>query len=204
MKRIDAPAPARTTPRWPLWAGGTIAAAAALLLVLGGPTRDEQGEFTARGGTEESALSRDIGVQVYGMTPRPRALGSGSRVRADVALTAGLRNLGDEPAYLLLFAVDSKSTVHWLAPEFTVAGTDPAAVPIPPSTDEWLLPSSASFDDLAPGPVRVIALITPQPTHVSGVESLPADQLGVDALTQRFPRAEIRQVLIYVETEAAR
>jgi hypothetical protein len=54
------------------------------------------------------------------------------------------------------------------------------------------------FDDLAPGPLRVVAVITAMPTHVSEVEKLSASQLSDSGLLVRFPRAEIRQIPLQV------
>ena len=79
-------------------------------------TGGTSGALEARGGTAHAGLSRDIGVQLYALDPSLHALASGAQVRAGTPLTAGLRNLGDGAAYLLLFGVDSKHAVHWIAP----------------------------------------------------------------------------------------
>lgn len=104
--------------------------------------------------------------------------------------------MGSEPAYLLLFAVDSRNVVHWIAPEFTAAGTDPEAMTVAPGPSERLLSHAAAFDDLAPGPLRVVAVITRKPTHVSEVEALSGEELDGAALMKHFPRAEVRQFLL--------
>jgi hypothetical protein len=194
MKRLDAKVPSRARPRWATW-GGALAAAAALVLLwsTGQRTWTQEGTLTARGGPTEASLSRDVGLQLYAEQQSLRPLEPGSRIRADVALTAGLRNLASERAHLLLFAVDARQAVHWIAPAYTEAGTDPGATPIEPALAERLLPSSAVFDDLAPGPLRVVAIITREPTHVSSIEGLPAEELEGERLIRHFPRAEIRQ-----------
>ncbi|HKQ70606.1 MAG TPA: zf-HC2 domain-containing protein [Polyangiaceae bacterium] len=199
-KRLDSPVKSAHDSRRTAWGGGfaaAIAAAAALAVFArgtrpGGPPE----HFEARGGAAEAGLSRDVGVQLYARDPSLRALEPGGRVRAGTALTAGLRNLARGPAYLLLFAIDSKREVHWLAPEFTSAGTDPEAMVIASSPGERLLPQSAAFDDLAPGRLRVVAVISSEPTHVSEVEGLPAVELDAFGLAKRFPRAEIREFML--------
>lgn len=212
MKRLDTPQPAARSLTW-MGLGGGLAAAAAIVLAVTihggqrgpalapgaeGHAEAPRGEFVARGGPGLASLSRDIGVQLYGVSPAPYALSSGSRIRAGVGLTAGLRNLGKERTYLLLFAVDAKQVVHWIAPEYTQPETNPVAVSIAPSRNESLLPTTAVFDDLAPGRLRVIAVITREPTQVSDVEKLGPTELNADGLLKRFPRAEIRQFLLEV------
>jgi hypothetical protein len=203
MKRLDAPALRSTNGQLAWWGGAlAVAAAAALFVTTGGPDVDApQGELVARGAAAASSLSRDVGVQVYARDAALRPLGSASVIGQRTALTAGLRNLGNQPAYLLLFAVDANHDVHWLAPEFTVASSDPAAVTIAPATAEQLLPSSVVFDDLAAGSLRVVAVITAEPTRVSEVESLGPEQLSDAGLMARFPQAEVRQILLQVKPE---
>ncbi|HEY3494939.1 MAG TPA: hypothetical protein VGK73_09645, partial [Polyangiaceae bacterium] len=176
-----------------------LAAAVAVLVgVRGGSSDAPAGEFAARGGPAASSLSRDVGVQLYAQEPALRALGSGSRVGSGTALTAGLRNLGSERAFLLLFAVDAKNAVHWIAPAFTEVGSDPQSESIPRAANERLLASAVVFDDLAGGPLRVVAVITREPRRVSTVESLPPGELAAEALLKRFPNAEVRQFLLEV------
>lgn len=201
MKRLDAPVGAARPARGLVWgtvAVATLAAAAALLFVRGHAPDEERGQLAARGGLSEPALSRDVGVQLYTQTPDLRALSAGSRVEAQSSLTAGLRNTGRTPVFVLLFAVDARSTVHWIAPEFTVAGSNPRAFSLAPQAEERLLPTAAVFDDLAPGPLRVIALLSTEPSYVADVEALTAEQLSGRGLTARFPRAEVRELAVEV------
>jgi hypothetical protein len=206
MDRLDSRV---TKPRWSAWLtwGGVAAAAAALLLFVrlqapAGPQAAPGGELAARGGPAEASLSRNVGVQLYSSQHGElTALGSGSRIVQTAALTAGLRNLASERAYLLLFALDSRQAVHWIAPEYTSQGSNPEASPIAPARTERLLPSVAVFDDLAPGPLRVVAVISSEPLHVSDVEALPPAELSAERLLRRFPRAEVRQFLLEVQSE---
>lgn len=201
MKRLDEPAKAQPA-RALTWGAVTVAvlAAAAVLLFVRGRSGDdlERGQFAARGGLSEPALSRDVGVQLYTQTPELRALTAGSKIQAQSSLTAGLRNTGRTPVYLLLFAVDAHNDVHWIAPEFTVPGSNPRAVSLAPQAEERLLPTAAVFDDLAPGPLRVIALLSAEPSAVADVESLTPEQLSSHGLTARFPRAEVRELAVEV------
>ena len=200
MKRLDEPVRAEPTRAlmWGAVAVAVLAAAAALLFVRGQSSEREQGQLAARGGSTEPALSRDVGVQLYTQATELRALTAGSKIGAQSSLTAGLRNTGRTPVYLLLFAVDARHEVHWIAPEFTVPGSNPRAVQVAPQAEERLLPTAAVFDDLTPGPLRLIALLSAEPSSVADVESLTAEQLSSHGLTARFPRAEVRELAVEV------
>ena len=200
MGRLDEPLQAPRQLRWMAWGGVLLAAAAAVLLFN---ARSAPPELAARGASFAASLSRDVGVQLYAQESALRPLGSGSSIGTTTALTAGLRNLGAQRAHLLLFAIDSRQVVHWIAPEFTAPGSDPEATSVAAATGERLLPTSAVFDDLAPGPLRVVAVITATPTRVSEVETLSAEQLSDSGLSLRFPRAEIRQISLQVTRSQA-
>lgn len=200
MSRLEAaPARASRASRLLPWAGALAAAAALVLFVSHGRnTEDPEGQFTARGAPTEASLARDVGVQLYAREASLRPLQGGERIGRDAALTAGLRNLGRERVYLLLFAVDSRGDVHWIAPVFINASENPAAVSVMPSANERSLPTAASFDDLAKGPLRIVAVVTREPTNVSDIESLPATERSGAALMKRFPRGDVRQFLLHV------
>jgi hypothetical protein len=200
LQRLDVPAKPWWSEHKAAWGGvlAALAAAAALLLFVGGDPQADGGEFRARGAASEPSLSRDVGLQVYAQAPSLRALKDGGSIRAGTPLTAGLRNVAQTPAYLLLFAVDSEHVVHWIAPQFTTPGSDPRALSIAPQPEEKLLPTSAVFDDLAPGPLRIVALISADPQHVSAIEALGPGELASSKLEQRFPRAEVRQIVLEV------
>ncbi len=203
MQRLDAPLATQTRPSRMLWGSalaglGAVAAAALLMVQLTAQPELQEGQLTARGSSREAALSRDIGVQLYAREDGLRALGPGSRIRANVPLTAGLRNLSQQRAYLLLFAIDARQTVHWIAPQFLDPSSNPSAATILPSEQERLLPSSVVFDDLAQGTLRIVMLITAQPTHVSQIEMLSSQELNGERLMARFPQAEIRQATLEV------
>jgi hypothetical protein len=200
MSRLDAPSAPAWSSRWVARAGALAAAASmALLLALKWPhDAGSPDEFTARGGPKQASLSRDVGVELYAQTQSPRPLASGARVRASTPLTAGLRNSSDEPVYLLLFGVDAKQNVHWITPEFTAVGSDPQATTVAPSRTERLLKSAAVFDDLAPGRLRVVAVVTREPRRVSEIEKLSPQALSSEGLAKRFAGASVREFVLEV------
>jgi Putative zinc-finger len=218
LARLDEPVKTRQTDR-ALWGWATTftaAAAAVLLWIQLAPPTDETlardgttqlaqtalrdvdtGEFTARGSASEASLARDVGVQLYTFKQPLEPLQPGTKIPTSTALTAGLRNLARNTAHLLLFAIDSKHAVHWIAPAFTSAASDPPAYAVHPSQKEQPLPSSVTFEDLAVGSLRVMALITTEPLHVSDIEKLTPQQLNED-FALRFPRAVVREVVVEV------
>jgi hypothetical protein len=202
MQRLDTPIANPRGARLLAWCGVLAAAALALLVLTQrhGPTaaRTPGGELAARGGPAVASLSRNVDVRLVALQPGLVALHAGSHITNKTALTAGLRNLGQEPAYLLLFAVDAERAVHWIAPEYTSATANPGAFPIAPSSAERLLPSSVVFDDLSPGDLRLVALISKTQLHVSDVEALTPSELGAAALRQRFAGAEVREFSVDV------
>jgi hypothetical protein len=196
MERLDAPArPEVKRSRLLLWGGG-LAAAAAVALLVSVLKEGSDGRLAARGEAVEASLSRDVGVQLYAREASLRPLSSGDRIPAGAALTAGVRNVSRADAHLLLFVIDARGVVHWIAPEFTVPGSNPQAAVIAASASEQLLPSAVVFDDLAPGPLRIVAVIAREPMRVLEVDQLSGVELESERLMKRFPRAEIRQLLI--------
>jgi hypothetical protein len=196
MSRLDAPLPGTRPLRRKIFGYGlAFAAAAALVLALGTGDRDA---LTARGARSAPSLEREIGVELYAQERTLLPLPSGSRIGSRTALTAGVRNAGAAPAYLLLFAVDAEDAVHWIAPEYTAAGTDPLSLSIAPAPVQRPLPTAAVFDDLAPGTLRVVAVITREPRRVSEIDGLPPAELAFELLKKRFGTGEVRQVVLFV------
>lgn len=206
MARLDTAEKTVNTSRRALFGGALAAAAAAvLILVLKRNEPDAPaGVWTARGSGTQGSLSRNVGLTLYARESSLRTLSNGASARADIAFTAGLRNLGDEPVQLLLFALDAKEAIHWIAPEYTVAGTDPAAMSVVPSATERLLPTAVAFDDLAVGPLRVVAVITKEPHRVSEIETLAKSELRPDRLRHRFPGADVRELALDIVPQTKR
>lgn len=180
------------TARW-VGALGTVAAmAACLALWINRPHGDH---FQPRGGGA-ATLSRQVSVRVYAPLGQP-ALVDGARVRADVAFTATYRNLRPR-AQLLLFGVDAHDQVHWLYPAYLDEHTDPRSVELAQRALETPLSDSAIIDDLPAGPLRLLALITQEPLHVSDIERQRPESLTRDRLTARWPTAAISEWQITV------
>jgi hypothetical protein len=193
--------PSNPPRKWGLLAGAIPLAAGVLLLIYVGLTRTPDGAtFQARGGpVAQPSLSRDVGVQLYAGIAPPRPLDKGARVSADTPVLVGIRNLSNRPVFLLLFAVDAKNEVHWIAPAYTTTSEDPAAVRTPTAPQERLLATTVVFDDLAPGPLRFVSLVTHTPHHVSEIEGLPTTELANDRLARRFPEAAVQELTVYVQ-----
>lgn len=115
----------------PLWAGAALAAAGAMALLAmpadGPPARSVSSGFQARGADPDM----EFHLQVFrvdahdGKHPLP----PGARITAETELTFSF-DAGPK-AYVMLFAQDARGQVHWYAPAWTDAATDPAAVAVP-------------------------------------------------------------------------
>jgi hypothetical protein len=79
-----------------------------------------------------------------------------------------------------------------------VAGTDPRSTAIEPTLDARPLPTAAVFDDLVPGPLRIIAVVTREPRRVSEIETLPAQELTLERLKRRFAHGDVRETTVLV------
>jgi hypothetical protein len=143
-------------------------------------------------------MGRDVRVQPYAIAHDLHALLPGDKITRETPLTAGFRNLGQVPKYLLLFTIDQKDTVRWIAPAFVADGTDPSSTALPPSAQELVLKDSVVFDDLEPGPLRIVMVLTQEPEHVSQVERLPADGLKQAGLARQFASGEVREFSVQV------
>ncbi len=201
MRRLDQPAtqPKRARSMARLAAITAMAASVALLIYVVGPReRSPEGTWQARGSSNGASLSRDVGVQVYTLAKSPQPLRPGDVIAPDAALTAGLRNLGHATAHVLLFAVDSRNAVHWITPKYTRADEDPTATELTRTQEERVLPNSVVFDDLAPGPMRIVTIVNPGPVRVSQVESLSEPELAQGNLAHRFAGAEVREIVVQV------
>lgn len=200
MSRLDQttalPRRARTVSRFAAFA--SMAASVALLAYAVG-RHQAQSPWQARGGPSAESLSRDVGVQVYMRSTSLQPLRPGDVMAPGTALTAGLRNLGHAEAHVLLFAVDAKSIVHWITPEYSQAQDDPEATILKTTLSESLLPTSVVFDDMAPGPLRIVTVVSPVALRVRQVERLSELELSHGSLVQHFNGAEVREIAVRVE-----
>jgi hypothetical protein len=173
-----------------------VAAAAVAVATRLGRT-DDVGDFAARGGRASGSLRRDVGISYYVARPQPERLASGDRVDADARYEAAFRNLG-ERAYVLVFAVDSAQSVHWLYPAYERPEEDPQSLELPPSLGMARFPTAVVLDHPSSGRLRIVSLISAEPMRVSNVESLPPSALAVPALRERWPSTDVRELLVDV------
>lgn len=199
MSRLgDAPGSPPRRSRVPSsWALGLAACAALGYVAYRGV---ERSDYQARGSASSAphTIARDVAVQAYATDPELRPLTPGSIIQHDSSLTAGYRNLGVDAAYLLLFAVDAQNTVHWISPPYRSAREDPVATRLPVGHEERLLPQRVVFDGVANGQLRIVAVVTTTPSHVSDIESLEVVGANAHAIMQRLPRAEVREWVVEV------
>jgi hypothetical protein len=205
MERLDRPAPPAAVRR-PFWIPAmavAAAAACALYLHFGSGASSSLGTWQARGGASvESTVARDVGVQPYAVLEGRdlRPLASGATIEVDTPLTAGFRNLGRVPVFLLFFAVDKEGVVHWISPPYERPGDDPGATLLVSSVEERTLGTTAVLADVPPGPVRLVAVLTPRPAHVSDIEVLERRDLDAPHLVRRLPGAEVRETVIEMKS----
>jgi hypothetical protein len=201
MARLDRPPTARAPRVSRAWVyGGALAAAACVALVMGVRGRSPDA-WQARGGSGGGGgpwLERDVGVLPYAARGTPHAIAAGDAIDRDTPLTAGVRNVGGRPGYLLLFAVDARGAVRWIAPPYERAGDDPPSAVVGPGAELRLLATTAVFDDLPPGPLRIVSVVTASPAHVSDVEALEASGVTTAGVAARLPGAVVRETRIEV------
>ena len=202
MCRLDQPATPAKRPRAMARVAAVTAVAATVGLVLhfvGWRHDSPSGTWQARGSLNGESLSRDVGVQIYALAKSLQPLRPGDIIAPDVALTAGLRNLGHATAYVLLFAIDSRNAVHWITPQYTRADENPSGTELTRTPEERVLPTSVVFDDMAAGPLRVVVIVSPIPIRVSQVESLAGSALSGGNLAHHFAGAEVREIAVLVQ-----
>jgi Putative zinc-finger len=205
MARLDQePSGRRASARAPVWAYASAAVCATAVVCASTRPWSTHGTVQSRGGGAGPSVARDIRVVPCVVEDAVRPMSNGAVMHGDAALTATLRNIGKTPAYLLLFAVDARHEVHWISPPYARTDDDPAATTIPVSSRDDVLAATAVLEDLAPGPLRIEAVVSPVPTHVSDVESLGADVVDRDRLAGRLPMGtDIRETQVVVDTASA-
>ncbi|MGQ0505126.1 MAG: anti-sigma factor family protein [Myxococcaceae bacterium] len=219
MARLERAAPERApTPwQWQPWALVAVAAAVAGVIWVsspraGGPTLVQappvapsapvhaspsahappSPAFASRGSQQPLALHQQAGVALYEVADPVKKLSHDSKVSARSSFVAGYTNLGSAGAvFLTLFAVDAKGEVHWLYPGHPTADQDPSSLTLAPARDLALLPEAVTLERPAPGPLRILSIVSRQPLKVSAVESLPPKELNEEALRARWPDASI-------------
>jgi hypothetical protein len=208
MDRLDDPErrPAARDPRRAWAYAGASAVLACVLVSTAYLRRYPAGvadDWQARGGGAPATLGRDVGVQSYAVEVGLRPLTSGATIERNTPLTAGFRNLGQAPAFLLLFAVDAQHGVHWISPPYSRPEDNPASTTLKATVDEQMLDTTAVLQDVPFGPLRIVAVITSRPAHVSDVEALDGSNLGAARLLVQLPGAEVRETLVAIGVDGA-
>jgi hypothetical protein len=191
------PRPARPSSKWAV-VTATLSALAACVLAFIYLPRSEEGSFQARGTVASTAASEEwahrVGVDFYAVRTELRRLEKNAEVPRDTPLLGVYRNLAPtEAVYLLAFAVDAQGTVHWLYPAYTDASKDPASIRLYPEHQDTPLPETVILDAPAPGPARLVTVLSREPLHVSEIESLPPEQLSLGALRARLGEVHVSE-----------
>lgn len=202
MRALDeAPAASTRTRSWHSFAlgalagGALVAAAAAVLFFVSGPT-DQPGTFVARGSGADATLERNVGIEIHA---DGAPVVDGRRLAADAPLTASVRNLfHDRRVYMLLFAIDARGDVHWIFPGYTDPATDPQAIALPRADRDTPLGESVVFDRPAPGLLRIVVVLSFERLRVSHIETTAPTDRDPDALRDRWPDADIRTLTVTV------
>lgn len=204
MRRIEAEERAPTPPRkparrWPFALGGALAAAAAVAAIWLGARATSRGEdlFASRGASAVASLQRNVGVSIHRAGERLAPLAAAEAVTKDTAYAVSYVNLGPAgSAFLMVFAVDARGEVHWIEPAYLDAADDPAAIALDHAEVDVTLPTAAVLEAPAPGPLRLVSLVSPRPLRVSQIEALAPAALGLTSLRDRFPGAVIQEFTV--------
>jgi hypothetical protein len=193
-------------PRARPWMGGAAAAALAaglaVFMLRPGPG-PRQETFTARGGPVEATLGRSVGITFHG--PGAATLAPDTVVPAEAGFGVRYRNLDTrEPVYLLAFAQDARGEVHWLYPAHLREDANELSVRLAPSAEARALEDVVVLEDPAPGPLRLVSVVTRAPLGVKDVESLPPDERTPEALRRRWPEASVESVSVVVAGAGSR
>jgi hypothetical protein len=154
--------------RWPHWAAAAaiVAVSLGLMTQLGGEHREPT--WASRGGRQSTS---ELGAAFLVTGEHgPELLGARSLGPSD-ALAVRYWNRSGKTRYLMAFGIDAAGEVHWLYPPYESSASDPASVPINPGPPQ-LLREVVAPDGPAPGPFRLVTLITNEPLHVKGVETV--------------------------------
>jgi Putative zinc-finger len=154
----------------PLGVIGTLAAAAALMLVVrsGG---DPNG-FSARGNVSTAPASR---VVVYDVQPGKAPILAGETIGRHDELAFAYEN-GAAKSRLMVFGLDEHRHVYWFYPAWTRESDNPVAVPIERGASRRELPEAVS-QALDGALLEVHALFVDQPISVREVETLVRTQV---------------------------
>lgn len=178
---------------------GALAGALLVALALG-RTSPPDG-LAARGGGSGSRFGFEVRAHLPGRAPlRVR---EGQRLDARSGYAFVVHNRSHKQQYLMLFAVDAASEVHWFYPAFLDPGSDPESLRIPETPAVRALPEGITPERPAPGAFRIVGLFSPGPLHISEVEAR-VQAGGLPALARAHPEAELQvlQAELYTGSDA--
>jgi hypothetical protein len=162
--------------RRPLVAALSVVAAAAAIALWMIP-RSDRSVLTPRGKSAtpwHDLVAVDLGAVDGGQASAPaRPLGPGVRLAAGDGIAVRAQNRGQRsPVYLMVFAVDAAGAVHWIQPLWSDPAANPRSVSLLPGEPPLL--EVVAPEAPAPGPLRVVSLLSLAPLDVRTVEGLLA------------------------------
>ncbi|NMO15696.1 hypothetical protein HPC49_02395 [Pyxidicoccus fallax] len=197
------PAERRAQARWSRpWAGGAVAAALAagiaVLVLRPMPVRPPGEETaTARGSAAVASLGRGVGITFHTAGTGTTPLTSGAVVPAESGFGVRYRNVDTRgPVYLLAFAQDARGEVHWLYPAHLSEDANEPSVRLEAASEPRVLEEVVVLEEPAPGPLRLVSVVTRAPLGVKDIESLAAEARTPEALQQRWPEASVESVSV--------
>jgi len=141
--------------------------------VLSGATAaGDANEFHAKSNRPSAGAGRRwAGIQVYRVVEHGVPEPLGAELTPKDGLLFSYTNLGSQPfGYLMVFAVDSRSEVHWFYPAYETKGENPESIPIAQGRANVPLGELVQ-QDFATGPLALYALFTRGPYNVLDVEA---------------------------------
>jgi hypothetical protein len=180
---------------WP-YGGAALAAAACVVLGIASwpqprlDAPDPRGTVAARGDARtrlRATVQAFVGRAELGSTA---PLLEGASLRPGDGILVRYSNPAAEPAYLMVFALDERGSVHWIHPAYLDESQNPSSLPLIAGLTQQVLPEVAEPEDAAPGALRVYALLTRAALDVKQVERRLAQRQEVSEL---FPEAEVEE-----------
>jgi hypothetical protein len=202
MRRLDEVGEAQGRSRmvshvaWALSGLAVVVSLALMVVVRPLDEARERREFAARGATVD--WKRKVGVELWALESAPRRISSGDRLSPGVALVGSFSNVESSTAYLLAFALDTRGEVHWLYPAYLDRRSDPPSIRLDASIVHRALEESVILEDVPPGPLRFVFVVTAEPLRVSDVESVGAADRTPAALRARWPAARVDELNVSV------